>query len=139
MIISNTLRIYCNFINTTPWIGAVLNLDEQTAAREYEELKNQGYPYARLLENKEAPKSGEWYLGGTAKLQTVAPEFVCQGLELNISVVFFGGDFKLANGKCNLIQKRSTIIRKRRCEIFIEYCCLEDVLELCYIFHKYQI
>lgn len=135
--------IRSNFIDTSPWIEAVLNLDHKKAKKELEALVEKGYPIyiaytideatgylerkvqqtkdefyglvassncpvqavrshlhskARLLERKDAPKSGEWYLKDCKKLESIATEFVCQGLELNTSVVFFGGDYFIQNG-----------------------------------------
>lgn len=45
---------------------------------------------------------GKWYFKDSSKLDAIATEFVCWGLELNILIVYFGGDFLLSNGRWKL-------------------------------------
>ena len=136
--------IRSNFINTSPFIEAVLSADAVTAKFEYNKLREQGY-FIHMVNNLESAKRyleqhaketgdrfyglisssninlkdhkqyignarmilqsdtketiGQWYFKNSSKLDAIATEFVCQGLELNIPIVYFGGDFLLNNGR----------------------------------------
>ncbi|MBA2937024.1 DUF2075 domain-containing protein [Paenibacillus sp. CGMCC 1.16610] len=135
--------IRSNFINTTPFIEAVLAADINVAREENRKLREQGY-FIHIVDNLESAKSyleaharetgdkfyglisssnirlmdhqtylgnarmmqqtdsqeviGKWYFKDSSKLDAVATEFVCQGLELNIPLLYFGGDFLMENG-----------------------------------------
>ena len=135
--------IRSNFIDTSPFIKAVLSADAVTAKMEYSKLREQGY-FIHMVDNLESAKRyldqhsketgdrfyglisssninlkdhkqylgnarmiqqsdtkeaiGKWYFKDSSKLDAIATEFVCQGLELNIPIVYFGGDFLLKNG-----------------------------------------
>lgn len=45
---------------------------------------------------------GQWYFRNSSDLAAVATEFVCQGLELNIPILYFAGDFLLRDGQWNV-------------------------------------
>ncbi len=136
--------IRSNFIDTSPFIEAVLSADAVTAKVEYSKLREQGY-FIHMVDNLESVKRyldqhsketgdrfyglisssninlkdhkqylgdarmiqqsdtketiGQWYFKNSSKLDAIATEFVCQGLELNIPIVYFGGDFLLKNGQ----------------------------------------
>lgn len=136
--------IRSNFIDTSPFIEAVLAADVEAAKYEYRKLQEQGY-FIHLVDNLESARTyleahardtgdsfyglisssnirlwdhhlhlgkatmiqqsdsketiGKWYLKDSSKFEAIATEFVCQGLELNIPVLYFGGDFLLENGQ----------------------------------------
>lgn len=55
---------------------------------------------ARMIQQSDTKETiGKWYFKDSSKLGAIATEFVCQGLELNIPIVYFGGDFLLNNGQ----------------------------------------
>jgi hypothetical protein len=136
--------IRSNFIDTSPFIEAVLSADVEAAKNEYRKLQEQGY-FIHLVNNLESARAyleahardtgdsfyglisssnirirdhqlhlgkarmiqqsdsketiGKWYLKDSSKFEAIATEFVCQGLELNIPVLYFGGDFLLENAQ----------------------------------------
>lgn len=55
---------------------------------------------------------GQWYFKDSSKLDAIATEFVCQGLELNIPIVYFGGDFLIRNGQWHINPTKQMRIRK---------------------------
>jgi 8-oxo-dGTP diphosphatase len=55
---------------------------------------------ARMIQHSDSKETiGKWYFKNSSKFDAIAPEFVCQGLELNIPVLYFGGDFLMENGR----------------------------------------
>ncbi|MFB3166566.1 DNA/RNA helicase domain-containing protein [Neobacillus sp. 179-C4.2 HS] len=150
--------IRSNFIDTSPFIEAVLAADVDFAREEYRRLREQGY-FIHMVDNLERAKSyleahardtgdsfyglisssnirlkeyqsyignvrmiqqsdskeviGKWYFKDSSKLDAVATEFVCQGLELNIPVLFFGGDFLMEN-RCWVVRPTKKYQDKER-------------------------
>lgn len=46
----------------------------------------------RMMKQSDTKETlGKWYFKDSSKLDAIAPEFVCQGLELNIPILYFGG------------------------------------------------
>lgn len=61
---------------------------------------NQYLGNTRMIQQSDSKETiGKWYFKDSSKLDAIATEFVCQGLELNIPIVYFGGDFLLNNGQ----------------------------------------
>lgn len=55
---------------------------------------------ARMIKQSDSKETiGKWYFKDSSKLDAIATEFVCQGLELNIPILYFGGDFFMENGR----------------------------------------
>lgn len=58
---------------------------------------------AKMIKQTDTKETiGKWYFKNSSKLDAVATEFVCQGLELNIPILYFTGDFLMENGQWNV-------------------------------------
>ncbi|MCZ8540287.1 DNA/RNA helicase domain-containing protein [Psychrobacillus psychrodurans] len=72
---------------------------------------------ARMIQQSDTKETiGKWYFKDSSKLDAIATEFVCQGLELNIPIVYFGGDFLVNDEKWQVkptkhYEDRETTIR----------------------------
>lgn len=53
----------------------------------------------KILTSKDNKNIGKWYVKDCCNLTEAVSEFGCQGLELNIPIVIFGGDYLIKEGK----------------------------------------
>lgn len=54
-------------------------------------------------------KAGKWFLTDSKKFKSAASEFLCQGLELDLPILIFGGDYYIDKGKwviCDEVKKK---------------------------------
>lgn len=49
-------------------------------------------------------KAGEWFLRDSVNLTIAASEFLCQGLEIDLPIVLFGGDIYVKDGKWHITE-----------------------------------
>lgn len=57
----------------------------------------------RMIQQSDSKETiGKWYTKNSSEFNAIATEFVCQGLELNIPVLYFGGDFLMENSRWNV-------------------------------------
>lgn len=54
-----------------------------------------------FLDNNQA---GKWFIEDCVKLKQAASEFLCQGLEIDMPIVVFGGDYLIENNKWTIAQ-----------------------------------
>lgn len=55
---------------------------------------------AKMIKQTDSKETiGGWFFRNSSKLDLVASEFVCQGLELNIPILYFAEDFIIDNGR----------------------------------------
>lgn len=57
----------------------------------------------RMIQQSDSKETiGKWYMKNSSEFNAIATEFVCQGLELNIPVLYLGGDFLMENSRWNV-------------------------------------